>query len=101
MRSVVSISGLWHWSLEFGHSPKGLWSDTEIVQDGEVAEETSGGLDDTDLEVSEGDEFGVDEMIKFGLSWGSVHDIKFWVLVSERDGWDHIGTKIDTENENG
>jgi len=40
-------------------------------------------------------------VISLGVSWDSVHDIKLWVLVGERDGWNHISTKIDTEDEDG
>merc|ERR1711935_587065 len=72
---IVEIGGLWKWSEELRHEPEGLWSDTEVVEDDEVGVHTSGGLDDSDLEVGEGDELGVHEVIKFGLSWGTVHDI--------------------------
>jgi len=40
-------------------------------------------------------------MVSLGVSWNSVHDIKLWVFISERDSWDHIGTEINTENEDG
>jgi hypothetical protein len=53
------------------------------------------------LQVGEGNQFGVDKMINVGLSWLSIHDIELWVFVSKRDSWDHIGTEINTENEDG
>jgi len=40
-------------------------------------------------------------VVSLGVSWDSVHDIKLWVLVGERDGWNHISTKIDTEDKYG
>merc|ERR1740117_840958 len=90
----------WKWSFNKSKSPKSLWSNSEIVQDQEVSVNTSGGLNNTDLEVSKGDQFSVYEMVSLSFSWLSIHDIKLWVFISERDSWDHIGTEINTENEN-
>jgi len=98
---VVKITGQRFWSFEKSQTPKSLWSDTEIVQDQEIGIHTSRSLNDTDLQVGEGNQFSVNEMVQFGLSWLSVHDIELWVLVSERDSWDHIGSEINTENEYG
>jgi hypothetical protein len=98
---VVFISRQRFWSFEKSQTPKCLWSDTEIVQDQEIGIHTSRSLNDTDLQVGEGNQFRVNEMVQFGLSWLSVHDIEFWVLVSEGDSWDHIGSEINTENEYG
>ena len=99
LSGIIDIGGVWKWSLDFGHFPEGLWSDTEVVKDNEVSVHTGGSLDNTDLEVSERDKFGVDEMVKFGLSWEPVHDIKFRVFVGKGDGWYHIGSQINAKNE--
>jgi len=40
-------------------------------------------------------------MVSLGVTGVSVHDIEFWVLVSERDSGEHISTEINTENEDG
>jgi len=84
-----------------GKEPNRAWSDTEIVQDQEVCVHTGRSLDYTDLEVGEGDKLGIYKMIFLGVSWCSVHDIELWVFVSERDGWDHVGTQVNTEDEDG
>lgn len=89
---------MWEWVLENGESPNGVWADTVVVKDQEVGVHTGGGLDNTNLQVSEADEFGVDQVISLGVSWNTVHDIKFRVFVSKGDGWDHVGTKINAQN---
>ena len=98
---VVHITEVGEWSLLGGETPNSGWSDTEIVEDKEVGVHTSGGLNDTDLEVGEGNELSVDQVVSLGVSWDSVHDIELWVLVGEGDSWDHVGTEIDTEDEYG
>jgi len=98
---VIYIIIVWKWSFNKSKSPKSLWSNSEIVQDQEVSVNTSGGLNNTDLEISKRDQFSVNEMVSLSFSWLSVHDIKLWVFISERDSWDHIGTEINTENEDG
>lgn len=97
--SIVLVSDLWKWSLELRHEPEGLWSDTEVVEDDEVGVHTGRGLDDSDLEVGEGDQLGVHEVIKLGLSWSTVHDIQLGVLVGEGDGWYHIGSQVNAQDE--
>mmetsp|Transcript_47293 Transcript_47293/g.64122 ORF Transcript_47293/g.64122 Transcript_47293/m.64122 type:complete len:436 (+) Transcript_47293:834-2141(+) len=39
-------------------------------------------------------------MITLGVTGVSLHDIKFGVLVSERDGWYHISSQINAKNKN-
>jgi hypothetical protein len=96
---VVHITKIWEWSLQGSESPDGSWSDTEIVEGKEVGIHTSGSLNDTNLEVSEGDKLSVDQVVSLGVSWDSVHDIELWVLIIDGDSWDHVGTEIDTEDE--
>jgi len=97
----VEIGWCWSWEDELRHLPDTSWSNSEIVEDQEVSVHSCGSLNDTNLEVGEGDKFSVDQVISLGVSWDSVHDIKLWVLVGERDGWNHISTKIDTEDKYG
>jgi hypothetical protein len=101
LRGIISISHVGEWSLQGSESPDGGWSDTEIGKGKEVGVNTSGSLNDTNLEVGEGNELSVDQVVSLGVSWGSIHDIELWVLVSEGDSWDHVGTEIDTEDEYG
>lgn len=99
--SGVDVGISRHVTLLGGESEKNTWSVAVIVHDVEVGEETGSSLDNTNLEVSEGDKFGVDKMISVRLSWGTIHDIELGVLVSEGNGGVHIGTEINAENEDG
>jgi len=98
---IINITKVGEWSLQGSESPNGGWSDTEIVEGKEVGVDTSGSLNDTNLEVGEGNKLSVDQVISLGVSWCSVHDIELWVLIGEGDSWDHISTEIDTEDEYG
>jgi len=40
-------------------------------------------------------------MVSLGVTGVSFHDIKLGVLVSERDGGDHISSQVNAENEHG
>jgi len=79
--------------------PGGPWSETVIVENVEVGVETSGSLDHTNLQVSEGDKLGVHKMVTLGVTWVSLHDIKFGVLISKGNGWHHISSQINAKNE--
>lgn len=81
--------------------PDGDRSDSEIIQNEEVSVHAGRGLYHTDLEVGERDQLGVDEMVQFGVSWNAIHNVKFWVLIGEGDGWHHISSKVNTEDEYG
>lgn len=75
--------------------------ETVIVENNKVGEETSNGLDDTDLEVGEYDKLGGDQTIGARITRGSFHDIGFCVFVSERDGWNHVRTQVNAQNQDG
>jgi hypothetical protein len=60
---IVGVSCVWKRSLELRHEPERLWSDTKVVEDDKVGVHTSRGLDDTDLEVGEGDELERNEVV--------------------------------------
>ena len=70
----------------------GAWANTVIVEDAKIGEESSRGLNNTNLQVSKGDKFGVHKMVSLGVTGVSFHDIKLRVLIGERDGGNHIGT---------
>jgi len=80
---------------------RGGGSHTVVVQHVEVGEETGRGLHDTDLEVSEGNQLSVHQVITLGVTGVTFHDIELGVLISEGDSGNHIGTEINTENEHG
>lgn len=73
--------------------------ETVIVKNNKVGVEPGQGLEGTDLEVGEDNELGGDKTIGVHITRRLVHDVSFLVLVGEGDGGDHIGTKINTENE--
>jgi len=72
--------------------------ETEIIQKHEVANITTASLDDTHLDVSEGQESSGDKML-VPWSWKSSHNIQFWLFVSEGNSWENISTKIDAKNQ--
>ena len=88
----------WVVALPLDEVKESAWSPAIVVEHVEVGEETSRGLHDTDLEISEGDELGVNKMITLGVSWETLHDVELRVLVSEGNGRDHISAEIDTED---
>jgi len=95
----VNITGLGSVTILKSEEPGGPWCKTIIVKDVEVGIETSRCLDHTNLQVSKGDKLRVHKMVTLGVSGVSLHDIKLGVLVSERNGRDHISSKINTKNE--
>jgi len=95
---VVHIGGVGEVTFDKRELEAGNGAETIIVQDVEVGEETGGGLDHTDLEVGEGDEFGVHKMISLGVTGVTFHDIKLGVLVGEGDGGDHVSSKVNAED---
>lgn len=38
-------------------------------------------------------------MVSLRISGYTVHNVKFWVLIGERDSRDHISSKINAKNE--
>lgn len=38
-------------------------------------------------------------MIALRVPRNTLHNVKLWVLISEGNGWDHVATKINAENE--
>lgn len=97
---VVDIGGVRDVTILKGEVESGAWADSVIVQNVEIGEESSRSLDNSNLQVSEGDQLGVHEMVSLGVTRVSLHDIKLGVLVGERDGGYHISSKINAENEN-
>ena len=98
---VVDVIGVWDVTLLSGQTEGTAGANTVVVEHVEVGEESGGGLGDSDLEVSEGDEFGVDEMVTLRVPGVPLHDIELGVLISERDSGDHVGSEINAENEDG
>ena len=43
----------------------------------------------------------VDEFVVFWVARQSFHDVTLSVLVGQWDGWDHVGTEVNTEDCNG
>jgi len=84
-----------------GESESGAGADSIIVENVEIGKESSGSLDNTNLQVSEGNKLSIHEMVSLGVTGVSLHDIKLRVLIGERDGRYHISSKINAENEDG
>jgi len=57
---IIDITKVGEWCLLGSKTPNSGWADTEIVEGKEVGVNTSRSLNDTDLEVGEGDELSVD-----------------------------------------
>lgn len=99
---VIDIVVVWSVSLLDGSELVGAtWSDTVVMHDVVVSEETSSSLDNTDLEVCERDQFDIHQVVSVSITWVTVHDIKLSVLIGEGNGWHHIGSEINAENEHG
>jgi hypothetical protein len=98
---VVDIRFVGDVSVLKGESESGAGANSIIVENVEVGEESSGSLDNTNLQVSEGNKLGIHEMVSLGVTGVSLHDIKLRVLIGERDGGYHISSEINAENEDG
>ena len=98
---VVNIGGVRDVTIFEGKLEGGGGANTVIVENVEIGEESSRGLNNTNLQVSKGDKFGIHKMVSLGVTGVSFHDIKLRVLIGERDGGNHIGTEINAENEDG
>mmetsp|Transcript_18870 Transcript_18870/g.38698 ORF Transcript_18870/g.38698 Transcript_18870/m.38698 type:complete len:959 (+) Transcript_18870:1132-4008(+) len=72
-----------------------------VVEDNHVHVEASHGLHDADLKVREVDELLGDEAVDLGVTGGPLHDVSLSGLVGHGDSRDHVGTEIDTEDEDG
>lgn len=96
---VIEVRVLGEVTLLSGEAEENGGLEAIVVHDVEVREETSSGLSDTNLEVSEGDQLGVYKMITLRVTWVAFHDIELGVLIGEGDGGDHIGTEINAKNE--
>lgn len=70
-------------SINTLETEQGGGSNTVVVQNVEVGVDTGRSLDNTDLEVSEADELGIDQVIVLGGTRHTVHDIELGVLVGE------------------
>jgi len=97
---VILVSSLGEESLLQVEEPDSIWGNSEVVHHDEVGIESSGSLSDTDLQVGEIDKFGVYQVIQFRASWFSFHDVEFWVFIGERNGWNHISSQVNHEDEN-
>lgn len=98
---VVDIVSIGDVTILKGEMEGGAGANSVIVQNVEIGEESSRSLDNTNLQVSEGDKLGIHEMVSLGVTGVSLHDIKLRVLVGERDGGYHISSEINAENEDG
>jgi len=43
----------------------------------------------------------VDQFISNGVTRHTLHDVTLGLFVGEGDGWDHVGSKVDTEDGDG
>mmetsp|Transcript_32665 Transcript_32665/g.45597 ORF Transcript_32665/g.45597 Transcript_32665/m.45597 type:complete len:250 (+) Transcript_32665:68-817(+) len=64
----------------------------------EVREESGSSLNYTNLQICESNKPGVDQVIGFGVSRGSFHNVRFCFLVCKRNSRDHISSKINAKN---
>lgn len=97
--NLVSITFCWQDGLGGGHLPNSDWSDTIVIENKEVGVHTGSSLNHTDLEITERNELCVYEMVSLRISRLPFHDIELWVFIGKRDSWNHIASKIDTEDE--
>lgn len=95
---LVNITRFGHVTGLKGEVEGGSGADTVVMEDIEVGEETSGCLDNSDLQVSKGDEFGIHKMVTLGITGVTFHDIELGVFVGERDGGYHISSQINAQN---
>eukprot|EP00756_Hemistasia_phaeocysticola_P040859 Hpha_TRINITY_DN16887_c1_g2::TRINITY_DN16887_c1_g2_i1::g.153390::m.153390 len=70
------------------------------VQDGHEGVESGERLDDTDLEVREGDQLGRHQVVLCGTR-ATLHDVTLRVLVCERDSRHHVSAQVDAQDEHG
>jgi len=96
---LIGVTFSWQDRLSRCHLPNCNRSNTVVIKDKEIGEHTGSALNNTDLEVTERNELCIYEMISLGVPRLSFHDIEFWVLIGEGNGWHHIASKIDTKNE--
>mmetsp|Transcript_29783 Transcript_29783/g.50025 ORF Transcript_29783/g.50025 Transcript_29783/m.50025 type:complete len:1038 (-) Transcript_29783:437-3550(-) len=80
---------------------KGPGSVAVVVEHNHVGEETRQGLHHTDLQVGKGDEATVHKTVGGSVTGSAVHDVGLLLLVSKRNGGNHVGAEIDHEDHHG
>ena len=75
--------------------------ETILHHNNTIADETSKGLDHTNLTICHWDESFVDKFVSEFISWITFHDIIFSLFIGQWDSWEQISTQIDTENGDG
>ncbi len=86
-------------TLDLVQSEEKVRREAIVLHHPEVSIEASDSLHDSDLEVREGDKLRVNQVVHLSVTRLASHDIELCVLVGEGDSGDHIGAKVNTEDE--
>merc|ERR1719188_213732 len=82
-------------------SKESAWPESVLCHDDKVDEESSAGLDHTNLTVGHGDQSLIDKFVSEGVPGLSLHDVGLCLLVGHGDGGHHVGSQVDTQDGDG